>query len=530
MAEGRFKYLKNDSKILGIGSLFRDKKRETWAINVDLNDGSTQAMQFSNMPMLARKRVLNSTKTYKLAGQKIGFLIEDAQQWKIAKASECPAYQAHTHGRDANQLCFVIEVGGTSVFIPQLELARALFYHDSVLVRLSLQHNSLAEDFFIQQMEDKKTLITVREGAEYPIYHFNQDDNRRFLSWVLLDSAARESFDSISVHLIKNQSRDNAYQNWNFQFLPPPLSGVELEARGWSDYRSDTFFVWEVAKLNNLPSDIDSEIDFFHPAYERQFSGKPIKGNKKAGNAPEQFDLDDEELAGSGKSVVPLISNKVMVSFKNPHKTNRVPSKIKPVNRVAGNGEKETPGKDLSPNEKDEAGELPSGVWNNLDDQTDDAHLYIDKFKSFFNMVDCLIAEHGFKLIRREIEKLPKLGYGKKHWLTDTQNPRCLAYVELKLGSEFYTLLEIDTSDGATKLSTMLLKSPLGWVHENQKQILRRIMKKSLGWPTYYFKKQLGEKTYLGIPHPKSKHSGVLSPEVIDPWAQRIVGGIKRAD
>lgn len=529
MAEGKFNSLKDNSKIFGIGSLFRKRNRKTWAINVDFNDGSTKAMQFSNIPVLARKRVLNSTKTYKTVGKKVGFLIEDARQWRIAKASDCPAYQAHTHGKDANQLCFVVEDGSTSVFIPQLELARALFYHDPFLARLSLQHNALSEDFFIQQVEEKIS-INVREGAEYPIYYYNQDDNRRFLSWVLLDSAARASFESISVHLIKNQRIDNAYQKWNFQFLPPPLSGVELEARGWSDYRSNTFFIWEITKLNNLPSNIDREIDFFHPAYERQFSGNPIKVDAKKGDAPNEFDLHDDELAGSGKTVIPLMSDKVMVSFKNPHITNRVLSKVKLVNSVTGSGEKKAHGKDLSPNEKDESGELPGGAWNNLDDQTDDTHLYIGKFESFFKMVDCLVVEHGFKLVRQKTRKLPKLGSRKKHWLSDSQNPRCLTYVELENSCGFYTLLEIDTSDGATKLSTMLLKSSPGWLHNNEKQVLRGIMKRSLGWPTDYFKKQLGEKAYIGIPHPQSKGSGVLPHEAIAPWAQRVVSGIKRID
>jgi hypothetical protein len=99
-------------------------------------------------------------------------------------------------------------------------------------------------------------------------------------------------------------------------------------------------------------------------------------------------------------------------------------------------------------------------------------------------MVDCLVAKHGFKLVRKDLAKLPKFGDGKKHWLVDTQNPRCLANVELEFNNKFYTLLEIDTSDGAAKLSTMLLKSAPGWISKNEKKVLQRIMKKSLGWPT----------------------------------------------
>jgi len=524
----RFKKLNDDSKILGIGSLFRSVGRKTWAINVDFNGGLSQSLQFSNIPVLARKRVLNPTKQYDLAGLPISFSIENAKTWEVSTTSECPAYQAHNHGRDTNQLCFVTSVGSTKVFVPQLELARALFFHDPFLARLSLLHNALAEDFITGSGEEGKPLIVVREGAEYPVSYFNRDDNRRFLSWVLLDKSARTSFESISAHLIRSQYGRNSYQYWNFQFEPPNLSRVELEARGWEDRASNTFFVWEVIKLNKLPSDIEGEIDFFHPRYERKVGGKPAMGDGKKGEMPEQIDIDDEEVSASDQATIALMSDKVVVSFNQPHITNRIPSKTRAVKNIIDDGEKEVLDKDLSPNEKEESGKLPGGAWNNLDDQTDDAHLYVGKFESFYDMVQSLVVNHDFKVVRKELAKLPKIGKGQKHCLADTQNPRCLAIVELEFNNKSYILLEIDTSDGAAKLSTMLLKAPPDWVGKNEKKLLRQIMKKSLGWPYDYFKDQLGEKLYTGIPHPKSKHSGAFPSEVIDPWAQRIVNWIER--
>jgi hypothetical protein len=527
--EARFKKLKNDSKVLGIGSLFRGKDRKTWAVNVGFNGGSPQSMQFSNIPILARKRVLNPTKPYELAGLPVSFTIENAQNWEVAKASDCPAFQAHRHGTDGNQLCFIAQVGSTRIFIPQLEMARVLFYHDPFLARLSLQHNALAEDFMLDKRDDGQPMIVVREGAEYPVSYFNRDDNRRFLSWVLLDRAARDSFQSISFHLIKNQYQQNNYLHWSFQFKPPPLVGLELGASGWEDRNSNSFFVWEVTKLKNLPSDIEGEVDFYHPAYERMVGGKPTKGDGKQGEAPDQYELDDDELSDADKATMAIMSDRVAVSFRTPHITNRIARKSKAVNNFFGDGDKEILDKELSPNEREESGDLPGGAWNNLDDQTDDAHLYIGKFQSFIKMVDCLLIKHGFKLTNREIAKLPKLGKGNKHWLADSQNPRCIASVVLEFSSQSYTLLEIDTSDGAASLSTMLLKSEPRWINENEKQLFHSIMKKSLGWPTKYFKEQLGEKAYTGIPHPQSKHSGSLPPEVIEPWAHRITNWIERS-
>lgn len=528
MREARFKKLNDDCRILGIGSLFRGKDRKAWGINVDFNGQQSQSMQFSNIPILARKRVLNPTTRYKLAGFQKSFSVENAQEWNVAKAADCPAYQAHRHGRDGNQLCFVLQDGRDRVFIPQLEMARGLFYHDPFLARLSLQHNALTEDFILTNNNDGRPMIVVREGAEYPMYYFNRDDSRRFLSWVLLDPEARASFESISIHLIKNQYQKNNYLHWNFQFTPPPLSGVGLVVSGWEDKKTNSFFVWEVNKLKNLPSDLSGEIDFYHPSYEPKVGGKPVEGSGKQWEAPDQYELDDDELSSVDKATMALLSERVVVTFKTPHITNRIASKTKFVRNYSGDGDHLALSKTLSPNEKEDTGFLAGGSWNNLDDQTEDAYLYFSKFESFFKMVDSLVAKHGCILVRKDLAKLPKVGDGKKHWLSDTYNPRCLATVELKLGNWFYTLLEVDTSDGAAKLSTILLRSSLGWAKENERAIMHQIMKKSLCWPSDYFKEKLGENTYAGIPHPKSKHSGSLSPEVIEPWAQRIINWITR--
>lgn len=530
-SQARFKKLEDNSKILGIGSLFRGVGNKSWAINLDFNGSISTSLQFSNIPVLARKRVLNPTESYDLAGLPLSCTISNAQDWSVFKATECPAYNEHRHGKDNDQLCFVAQVGDTRVFIPQLEMARVLFYHDPFLARLSLQHNALAEDFMLGKNDEGRTIVVVREGAEYPISYFNRDDNRRFLSWVLLDGAARASFESISAHLIRNQFQRNNYQYWRFQFTPPPLTGVEVSVRGWGDRDSNSFFVWEITKLDNLPSDVEGEVDFYHPSYERKVGGIPTRGDGKQAEAPEQFELDDDKLSDTDQATMALVSERVAVTFKTPFITNRVSRKTKSVNNVIGEGEKELLDKNLSINEKEDTGDLPGGAWNNLDDQTDDAYLYLGKFQSFLNMVATLESLHSCKVVGKTTVKLPKYGEGKKHWLADSQNPRCLVIVDLVYNNQHITLLEIDTSDDAAKLSTMMIKATdKEWVKNNIDQIRIGIMKKSLGWPIDLFKQGLMKGAFAGIPHPKSKQPGSLLPEEITPWAQRFVNWMSRID
>lgn len=529
-SNAKYKHIEDDSKISAIGSLFRGVNNKLWAINLDFSGKTSKSVQFSAAPILVRRRVLNATNGNKKSGLPRHMTVANAKHWQLAKLNDCPAYHKAPKGRDHAQLCFVADAADRKVYIPQLELARVLFFHDPFLARLSLQHNALAEDFFVDLNAERQT-IYVREGAEYPVHYFNGDDNRRFLSWVLIDSDARNSFESISANLLFNQTRKGNYDHWNFSFSPPPLCGVELKMTGWDDRDSGTFFVWEIHEVNGLPSEIEGEVDFVHPKYERKVGGKPVKGDGSKGEAPEQYELNDDELSDTDKATMALMSDSVKTSFKTPFITNRVPKKLKPVNNVIGDGDKEVLDKDLSANEKEESGELPGGAWNNLDDQTDDAHLYLSKFQSFSDAIKCLETQHQCRIVTSKIFKLPKRDSSRKdlHMLEDTHNPRCMNLIEIEHNGSPITLLEIDTSDGAAKLSTMMLRTGFsGWLSDNMSRILQGIMKKSLGWPTNIFKEKLEESDFSGIPHPKSKHSGRLKPEEIPPWAQRFFNWMSR--
>lgn len=526
----RYTHIDDDSKILGLGSLFRRTDRKQWSLNLFLSGKNQRPINFGAAPILARYRILNPTKAYSPSGKLRPFIVDDAQDWKVEKIDDCPGLAHHQKKNDANQYCFVASMDGIDVYIPQFELARVLFYHDPFMARLSLQHNSLNEEFYIDESDEKATIHVLSE-AEYPLCYYNRDDNRRFLSWVLLDTQARASFESISAGLVsgKNLSNDGNYHLWDFKFNPPSLSGVELTVSGWHDFASNSFFVWEIRGLNKLLSSVSGEIDFVNPKYERTVGGKPTRGNVSTGTAPEQFDLDDDELSDTDKATMQLQSDTVTISFADAFITNRISAKTRAVNHKTGEAEKAVCDKNLSANEKEVTGTLPGGSWNNINDQTDDAHLYLNKFKIFLEMVDVLASVHGCEVVNKQTVKLPKVGDSKKHWLADSQNPRCMAIVELICDSQLITLLEIDTSDGAAKLSSMMLKTGAsGWVDENLEEIRTGIIKKSLGWPSDFFKKKLTESGFSGIPHPKSKHSGKLDPNEIRPWALRFVNWMKR--
>lgn len=522
----RYKHINEDSRILGVGSLFRGINQKRWSVNLYLGRYGHNHISFSAAPILARYRTLNPSKKYGRSGKSFSFSIQNAQAWGETKIKNYLALINKRDMNDSHQNCFTLNVDGIQVFIPQFELARVLFYHDPYMARLSLQHNTLNEDFYLDY-SGEKIAIHVLSDAEYPLVYYNRDDNRRFLSWVLLDRYARASFESIGAELLRGryESRDGGYQLWDYRFTPPPLTGAEISVSGWHDFETKSFFVWEIWAVNNLPSSVPSEVDFINQKYERSVGGgKPVSGDGSGGEAPEQYELDDDELSDLDKATMHLNSECVTVSFANAFITNRLSSKNRSVSSITGDGEKELCDKNLSSNEKDEAGTLPGGSWNNLNDETDDAHLYLNKFKIFLEMVGALEVTYGCKVVNKQTVKLSKVGGSKKHLLADSSNPRCMVIIELLYETKPFTLLEIDTSDGVAKLSTMMFKtSASGWVNSNLSQIKVGIIKRSLGWPTEIFDQGFVEDDYLGIPHPKSKHAGKLESNETDSWAQRFV-------
>jgi len=527
----RYKHINEDSKILGLSSLFRGANHKRWSMNLYLSRGDHNHISFCAAPILARYRTLNPSKNYGRSGKSVSFTIRDAQTWDHTKVEDYLALTNKKKTNDSHQNCFTVKAGGIQFFIPQFELARVLFYHDPYLARLSLQHNALNEDFYIDD-SGRKTEIHVLSDAEYPLTYYHRDDNRRFLSWVLLDKYARESFESIGAGLLRDQygSSDGGYQLWDYRFDPPPLTGVELKVSGWHDFETNSFFVWEIWAVKNIPSSVSGEVDFINPNYERSVGGgKPVSGGAAGGEAPDEYELDDDELSDIDKTTIHLKSENVTVSFANAFITNRISSKNRSVTRMTGDGEKEFCDKNLSANEKDVTGTLAGGSWNNLNDETDDAHLYLSKFKLFLDMVERLEESFSCTVVNKQMVKLLKVGKSKKHLLADSDNPRCLVIIELIYKSKLFTLLEIDTSDGVAKLSTMVIKAnPNDWINSNLSQIKVGIIRGSLGWPSDIFKENLAEDDYMGIPHPKSKYAGKLESNEIGSWAQRFLNWMKR--
>ena len=124
----------DDSLINGIGSLFRRADGSRWYINLSTSPVKSERsyLTLSQSPVLARQRILNSKTEISKVGYHKSFTISDTQNWQVVKVKDCKVIKRQCKG-DGEQYCFVFQIDdGTTVYLPQFELSRALFFHDEI--------------------------------------------------------------------------------------------------------------------------------------------------------------------------------------------------------------------------------------------------------------------------------------------------------------------------------------------------------------------------------------------------------------
>lgn len=110
---------------------------------------------------------------------------------------------------------------------------------------------------------------------------------------------------------------------------------------------------------------------------------------------------------------------------------------------------------DVNTDEPGIGGTVKAGDFEGAKDQTNDAHLYLDRFSAFIQMLYKLEENYGIQY-SLTLKTLPEVEGFTKHLKTDN-NPRCIAEVHFLYQGQHFILLEVDTSDNATRLSTQLL-------------------------------------------------------------------------
>jgi hypothetical protein len=523
----KFKDIAKDSTVYGIGSFFKAHRESDWKLNINLRDSKSRSYAFlSEFHLLARRRILNPSRDSKPAGYKKTIFITNARDWKSSRISDCELPGISSDG-DGEQLCFVFDYGEIKCYLPQFELARALFFNSAYLASLSVKQNGLAEEFDISSQEPfSQSYVNILPNSNLPSNIRRHNPSLQHLSWLLFDKDARRSYESIFTSIVENSTDSQNYRHWNFQFDPPSLKDVKLIVHGRLDKDLKVFFGWEIHSISNLKSDSPAEVEFFDPKLSMSFSG--VRGADSKGLTPgAEIEMDNDQIPNQDQGLQEIEAPQVEFQFHYPITIRRSGRGLE---RTAGIGIE--PGEDLaktsvievSSNESSVFGTVKPAEFTGIEIVTDDVDYHVTSFTHFNMMIDKLCQRADVQHMNSGAHPLPALSRYSKYCL-DNGSDRLILRHHIKIRDNSIVLLEVDTSDCPGKLSTLVLKrsnsvSDSLWAKE-QFRIECELVKQSLNWPTDYLN-NISPNMYIRVKHPHITMPSIQQALWLKQWAERI--------
>ena len=514
-----------NARITFLGSIFKDHKNSEWNIHIGLENHYTHLpdyekymvkhARFSNMPLLAKNRRFNQTKEIPSYNESIITIqIDDFNNWKITT-------------NKSGQYIFsyiVSDLKGTykdiQIHLPHIELARVLFFHNAYLSKAALDQRKLTTEYYIVP-EEHQTIIHVHEFCRFPPNQYDSVGMRRLLSWILLDTEARASYESISKHFSIEQVKTKTQTFWNFNFAPPSLIGAEITMKVYFSEKSQQYYVNEIIGIANLPTDISNEVIFCSPKFTVKNSYEKTGGNSGGRNTSnDDPTIDDEKEADSDRKITQIESPKITMSLASPYETKKATLKRSGKKGIPNHNDVEIlPDHSVSTGEATIFGEIGRGEFENVHDDSDDLAFFMKRFEAFKVMVEQFASQHRIQPIIH-VHKLPAVNRSKLH-RTHNGNPRCIIEVQLNFQGKKFVILEIDTSDNLKPLSTLIVKiSDTDTWNSYFPTFRKQIVKRSLRWPTAKSLQDIGiRKTFN---HPRNLAEMAESDEEFKNWGRRF--------
>lgn len=534
----RFKKCDNDVQLVHLGHVLIPESEQSFRPMIEVWGSPSQrkngfrATNFSNMPALYRGYILNKVSLkehYSHSGNIILTRTDVLAPDNLGVFPELSCFESLSKV-ESEQYAFVVSGrNGRLLVIPQLELARALFYTSSYLARASLTSTTLRNDFCVDEQMDKGIVnIQVLSTTSYPKTAFSDPATRSMLAWLLVYKQARYSFESIFQHFNNNMERVPGYKKWKFSFNPPDMAGWTIHYSGRLDSSGKYELVEKITQLE-IDADMPDHVFFHHPDFKHNDpEKKPTIGSSGESfhEVPENHEIDDENSASNSNRVFQIGEGDLFVKFKKSFSTAKSTAPRRAHRPNNDNDDIQEVSQAVSTDEPGEGGDIPAAdIGGGRDENSDKTQQYASRFKAFDLMVDTLIKQHGCLKIEEVTHELPRVGRSKCHEIAEGQ-PRVIRYVLLMRERRASYLLEVDTTGLTKRLSTRCIKKlhTIDWDNEFS-EIKKGVVQKSLSWPVKAMDELFGAENHEGIHHPNAidkTHPNGIPADSIPDWAVRI--------
>lgn len=508
-----------DAKITFLGEIFKFNHLKSWNIKLGIHDGSELSVKhsrLSNLTAFARGRRLNpSDNQCRKGGYKVNINIQSNEDWKVKVDPKNKGYYFEfdfNRGNKENPDILHIRIS-------QIELARALFLHNAYLSRNCIDQGILAREFFVEPLDKTTTVIHVLPHRTFPLSHFNNEGIRRLLSWILLDDNARQSYESIAHYFKLEAKQFKEKISWQFHFTPPKLNNISLQMLGRFDPTTNQYLVFEITDIRNIKTSLPPRVFYESPEFKSGKSTGSTGGFSESNHVSNDTSVDDNVEGNSNSKLVQIEIPQTFISFSNPIETRKVVVKK---NKGGPSGhDDETAYEDVGvgTDESTINGNGSQGEFNGLLDESDVIALYMQRFEAFKLLVKQLTLKHHLKY-EEKLHYLQKVGRSRLHRTLDG-NKRCIVEIRLCVNNYWYVILEIDTSDNAKSLSTLIIQvHDLNKWNNHLEELSKKIVKNSLRWPSVERLQNFGIPCTLN--HPKHLEELTEFDDEFNGWLQRM--------
>ena len=514
MMGARFYKCDDDVRIVHLGKiLLRTSETsyipliEVWCTPPQKKNGF-HTTAFSNIPALYRGKIINQRELSEGYVKQGRYTFKGNDNLRKSTLSEFPdsGSAKSLRGKESEQNAFVLDrVNAPKLVIPQLELARVLFYASSYLSRASLMSSRLLTDFKVDvNFKQGYANIEVLQISKYPISAFNDSATRAMLSWLLIDSNAKRSFESIFRYFNVEKDRDVSagYKRWLFHFEPPQMSGWSFSYDGRLD-TSGRYFLVERIRDIEIDAQIPSRVYFHNPSFTHPDEGQePTSGGEGSEpyERPEEHIIDDDREASDANHAFLVGENTCSVRFKNRFSTSKATTPKRSHRPDSSKDAAKKAGDQVSTNEPSSNGEIPSAdMGGGMQDCTDRSEEYASRFTAFNMMVQMLEEKYACTIIDSYTHELDQVGRSKCH-LIDSDAKRTIRCVVVERNGRVNYLLEVDVTGLSKWISTKCIRQidTRNW-KEQFSRIKKGIVSKSLSWPTKEMDAMFGLKKHIGI-------------------------------
>lgn len=480
--------LPSDVHLTNIGSLSKRSDYNEWLITVSYinsrNEKDFKGIKFSNAPTLCRGRMYSDDFNGSKKGPVFEFTIEDLEYWSdieyfYAKYFESPSpiTLSSVGSRNISAVCL----------IPKFELARVLFFYNEYLATASLGERVLSADFYTSFIDGRR-IIEVLPHCSLTAKDFKDDVLRSHLAWLLLNTELLKSYNSIHQCLMKETTRNGDYENWAFNFTPPPLKNIKIKARFYKN-QNGVYRVDEILSISNLISNIGPNVDFVgeHFVDNRQ-SINPLANEIKAKpqNKDNSHTIDDAQEADVDRSKQTIMTPQVALQFQDPIKTSIDYGKVK-----SRNGPKlaDEEGIDDEPKTTivatDEAtifGNVPKGDFQNIQDNSDHTVNNAKDFQAIIRLLEYFKAKHSINNLALQYHELLKVKGFRRHKTKDGRL-RNMMEARFQYANQNFSIFEVYTADINTRLSTLIVKvDSYDQLERKMYRFMTNIVKSSISW------------------------------------------------